>query len=168
MISDAPEWKLRNPTGAPDVVSPGTPRYSLLLIPVTLDLVTCDVCSRSLAALANSPWSPVTPVGETQGKGTSRSRVETILERARQQAKGTSDVIENAHKWGLKIWSLHKILAWLENFKRNVGALRKPDKYVLPPMVTTSLTRSLTPFIDSSEALPRLATTPDRGVWTAR
>ncbi len=54
-----------------------------------------------------------------------RSRVETILERARQQAKGTSDVIENSHKWGLKVWSLPKILSWLENFKAQIGSIKR-------------------------------------------
>lgn len=47
--------------------------------------------------------------------------MDTILERARQQSKGTSDVIENAHKWGLKVWSLHKILAWLDDLKKSLG-----------------------------------------------
>ena len=98
-MTDAPEWKLKNPLGAPDNVSPGTP------------------CS--LGAIANSPWSPVTSAANSNKK--SWSRVDTILARARQQAKGTSDVIENAHKWGLKIWSVHKVFAWVDNHKKEVG-----------------------------------------------
>ncbi len=125
VISDAPEWKLRNPlatapaNGADSTSkSPGTP--------------------RSLAALTNSPWSPATPQtpdgADQQRRGSAaaaatataaRSRVETILERARQQAKGTSDVIENAYRWGLKIWSLNKILVWLESFKAQIGGSLK-------------------------------------------
>ncbi len=122
VISDAPEWKLRNPlatapaNGADSTSkSPGTP--------------------RSLAALTNSPWSPATPQtpdgADQQRRGSAaaataaRSRVETILERARQQARGTSDVIENAYRWGLKIWSLNKILVWLESFKAQIGGSLK-------------------------------------------
>jgi len=102
VISDAPEWKLRNPGGAPEIVSPGTPRS----------------LAAAFGAATNSPWSPATP---TEDKKTAKSRVETILERAKIQAKGTTDVIENAHKWGLKIWSLAKCLDWLEKFKIRIG-----------------------------------------------
>ena len=41
MITDAPLWKIQNPTNNPNLVSPGTP------------------CSPS--AIANSPWSPALP-----------------------------------------------------------------------------------------------------------
>ena len=55
-----------------------------------------------------------------------RSRVETILDRARHHSKGTSDVLENAHRWGLKVWALQKFIVWIEQFKAKVGgSLRK-------------------------------------------
>ena len=50
-----------------------------------------------------------------------RTRVDTILERARAQAKGTSDVIENAAKWNIKIWKLEKVVAYVKEAKAKIG-----------------------------------------------
>jgi hypothetical protein len=50
VITDAPLWKIRNPTNNPNSVSPGTP------------------CSQN--AIANSPWSPaVNGGGGAEGGG---------------------------------------------------------------------------------------------------
>ena len=50
-----------------------------------------------------------------------KTRVDTILERARAQAKGTSDVIENAAKWGIKVWKFEKVVAYVRDVKQKIG-----------------------------------------------
>ena len=47
--------------------------------------------------------------------------MDTILERARAQAKGTSDVIENAAKWGIKVWKFEKVVAYVREVKQKIG-----------------------------------------------
>ena len=43
------------------------------------------------------------------------------MERARAQAKGTSDVIENAAKWNIKIWKLEKVVAYVKEAKAKIS-----------------------------------------------
>ena len=50
-----------------------------------------------------------------------KTRVDTILERARAQAKGTSDVIENAAKWNIKVWKFEKVVAYVRDVKAKIG-----------------------------------------------
>jgi hypothetical protein len=53
-----------------------------------------------------------------------KSRVETILEKAKQQnatQNQSCDVIENAQKLNITIWCLSKIIVWIDNYKRRYG-----------------------------------------------
>ena len=43
------------------------------------------------------------------------------MERARAQAKGTSDVIENAAKWNIKVWKFEKVVAYVKDVKQKIG-----------------------------------------------
>lgn len=36
------------------------------------------------------------------------------MERARQQKQGSSNVLDNAVKWGQKVWLLKKFISWVE------------------------------------------------------
>jgi len=38
---------------------------------------------------------------------------------------GTTDVLENATRWKLQIWSLPKVFNWLESFKKKYGVPRR-------------------------------------------
>ena len=53
-----------------------------------------------------------------------KSRVETILEKAKQQNIGQSsscDVVETAQKLGIQCWLLSKILAWIALYKKRTA-----------------------------------------------
>ena len=87
----------------------------------------------------NSPdfqhWSPLSVQDQTQ-KFQVKSRVETILEKAKQQNTAkhentkSCDVIESAQKLGIAIWLLPKIILWIESLKSRIGNF---DKLVPKP-----------------------------------
>ena len=57
-----------------------------------------------------------------------KSRVETILEKAKQQNASNAskcDVIESAQKLGITIWLLPKILNWISNKKEQLNLFNK-------------------------------------------
>ena len=59
MITDAPLWKIQNPTNNPNLVSPGTP------------------CSPS--AIANSPWSPALPNSAGEKRSVSYTKLTRLI-----------------------------------------------------------------------------------------
>lgn len=133
MISDAPEWKLRSPQGANKQTPSGVQGQ---LLPATF--APSPSTSVGTPAGGNgggvpSPWSPLS-VQEDKQKVQAKSRVDTILERARQQIQPTSakscDVIETSHLWGLQVWSLQKIQVWLDNYKRRYGPFDKSSRFL--------------------------------------
>jgi len=56
-----------------------------------------------------------------------KSRVETILEIAKQKKAEKSCVIDTALKLGIKVWCLPKIIAWIEQLKDRIGNFDKLD-----------------------------------------
>jgi hypothetical protein len=60
-----------------------------------------------------------------------KSRVETILEKAKQQItakqekSNTCDVIDSAQKLGIQVWLLPKIHIWIDQLKEKIGNFDK-------------------------------------------
>ncbi|CAB4060874.1 unnamed protein product [Lepeophtheirus salmonis] len=106
---------------------------------------------------SSSPSSTVSPSAPQQGTCSSsciprtRSRVDTLLERARAVRKSYScDVLDYALKWGLKIWNLDKVLIWIESVKcQSIFKRRDFGQSLSPTEVTHSFKLRLlkSPFI---------------------
>ena len=86
----------------------------------------------------NSPdfqtWSPLSVQDQNiqnQKFFQAKSRVETILEKAKQQItakqekSNTCDVIDSAQKLGIQVWLLPKIHIWIDQLKEKIGNFDK-------------------------------------------
>ena len=74
-----------------------------------------------------------------------KSRIETILEKAKQQNIGQSsscDVVETAQKLGIQCWLLSKTLGWVDLFKRRTGFVQTPKPGSGPIRLTSRRTHS--------------------------
>ena len=94
----------------------------------------------------NSPdfqtWSPLSVQDQNihshNQKFQAKSRVETILEKAKQQItakqekSNTCDVIDSAQKLGIQVWLLPKIHIWIDQLKEKIGNF---DKFQNPNRV---------------------------------
>lgn len=91
---------------------------------------------------AHTVWSPLSVQDHQKAKFVAKSRIDTILEKAKEKQKAEKsfcDVLETAAKHNIKIWALSKVLAWLESLKARLAANprlkhrpRSPDPTIDP------------------------------------
>lgn len=126
MITDAPESRLKNPS-----IAAATSASKIHYAPSPSTSVGTPTGHNHF-----SPnWSPLSVQEDGLSKQQqkflpAKSRVETILEKAKQQnncnnksASNSCDVIESALKLGITVWLLPKIIIWVESFKGRIGPL---------------------------------------------
>lgn len=154
MITEAPEWKLKPQTTTTSKDKLG----GLNLAPSP---------STSIGTqFANSPnWSPLSVqedgLQKQQQKFQAKSRIETILEKAKQQNIGQSsscDVVETAQKLGIQCWLLSKTLGWVDLFKRRTGFVETPKRAPLSIKSAHQLNQSHRRAYSSSENRENLST----------
>jgi hypothetical protein len=70
------------------------------------------------------PASPWTPSPTPAPRALTASRTDLLLARATRQPATTGSLPERAARYGINIWTLAKMTAWLDKFKAKFGPLR--------------------------------------------